>query len=68
MTTTVFDVVADLEAALVDVVHWASEHPWCIQAAAVVSTALDGTVDVRVSYRRTDLWMIGSAQPVGRSR
>jgi hypothetical protein len=63
MTTTVVDVVAALE----DVVHRASEHPWCVQAAAVISTALDGTVDVRVSYSRTDPWTIGSAQPVGRS-
>ncbi|MGH3886599.1 MAG: Nif3-like dinuclear metal center hexameric protein [Pseudonocardiaceae bacterium] len=52
--------------ALVDVAHWASEHPWCAQAAAVVSAALGGTVDVRVSYRRTDPWTIGSAQPAGR--
>jgi dinuclear metal center YbgI/SA1388 family protein len=52
--------------ALVDVAHWASEHPWCEQAAAVVSAALGGTVDVHVSYRRTDPWTIGSAQPAGR--
>ena len=45
--------------ALVDVAHWASEHPWCPQAAAVISTALGGTVDVHVSYRRTDPWTIG---------
>jgi putative NIF3 family GTP cyclohydrolase 1 type 2 len=47
--------------ALVDVAHWASEHPRCAQAAAVVSAAFGGTVDVRISYRRTDPWMIGSA-------
>ena len=57
--------------ALVDVAHWASEHPWCAQAAAVVSAALGGTVDVYVSYRRTDPWTIGltrsdRAQPDGR--
>lgn len=52
--------------ALVDLAHWASEHPWCEQAAKVVSTALGGTVDVHVSYRRTDPWTIGSAQPPGR--
>jgi putative NIF3 family GTP cyclohydrolase 1 type 2 len=52
--------------ALVDVAHWASEHPWCEQAAAVVSAALGGTVEVHVSYRRTDPWTIGSAQPAGR--
>ena len=53
--------------ALVDVAHWASEHPWCAQAASVVSAALGGTVDVRVSQRRTDPWTIGSAEPSGRS-
>lgn len=46
--------------ALVDVAHWASEQPWCEQAAAVVSAALGGTVNVHVSYRRTDPWTIGS--------
>ena len=52
--------------ALIDLAHWASEHPWCEQAAKVVSTALGGTVDVHVSYRRTDPWTIGSAQPARR--
>ena len=52
--------------ALVDVAHWASEHPWCEQAATVLGCALGGTVDVHVSYRRTDPWTIGSAQPPGR--
>lgn len=53
--------------ALVDVAHWASEHPWCAQAASVVSAALGGTVDVRVSQRRTDPWTLGSADASGRS-
>ncbi|MGH4015744.1 MAG: Nif3-like dinuclear metal center hexameric protein [Pseudonocardiaceae bacterium] len=53
--------------ALVDVAHWASEHPWCAQAASVLSAALGGTVDVRVSHRRTDPWTIGSAEASGRS-
>ncbi|MDQ4009502.1 MAG: Nif3-like dinuclear metal center hexameric protein [Actinomycetota bacterium] len=57
--------------ALVDVAHWASEHPWCAQAAAVISAALGGTVDAHVSYRCTDPWTIGltrsdRAQPDGR--
>ncbi len=51
---------------LVDVAHWASEHPWCEQAAAVISAALGGTVNVHVSHRRTDPWTIGSVQPPGR--
>lgn len=45
--------------ALVDVAHWASEQPWCAQAAGVVATALGGTVDVHVSTRRTDPWTLG---------
>jgi dinuclear metal center YbgI/SA1388 family protein len=46
--------------ALVDVAHWASEWPWCAQAADVLRTALGGSVEVRVSTRRTDPWSIGS--------
>jgi dinuclear metal center YbgI/SA1388 family protein len=44
--------------ALVDVGHWASEQPWCAQAAAVVAGALGGTVEVTVSTRRTDPWTL----------
>lgn len=47
--------------ALVDVAHWASEWPWCRQAASVVVDALAGTVDVTVSHRRTDPWTVGVA-------
>ncbi|MFR9729516.1 Nif3-like dinuclear metal center hexameric protein [Saccharopolyspora sp. MS10] len=42
--------------ALVDVAHWASEWPWCQQAADVVGAALPDTVEVLVSTRRTDPW------------
>ncbi|MGH3697576.1 MAG: Nif3-like dinuclear metal center hexameric protein [Pseudonocardiaceae bacterium] len=52
--------------ALVDVAHWASEHPWCGQAAAVLAAALGGTVDVHISFSRTDPWTIGSAPTSGR--
>jgi hypothetical protein len=48
--------------ALVDVAHWASEWPWCAQAARVVREALGGSVEVRVSTRRTDPWTIGRKQ------
>jgi dinuclear metal center YbgI/SA1388 family protein len=48
--------------ALVDVAHWASEWPWCAQAAAVVRAAAGGSVEVRVSARRTDPWTIGRKQ------
>jgi dinuclear metal center YbgI/SA1388 family protein len=44
--------------ALVDVAHWASEQPWCAQAAEVMITALGGTVEITVSHRRTDPWTI----------
>jgi dinuclear metal center YbgI/SA1388 family protein len=42
--------------ALVDVAHWASEWPWCSQAADVVRKTLAGSVEVRVSRRCTDPW------------
>jgi len=55
--------------ALVDIAHWASEWPWCRQAAAVVVDALAGTVDVTVSHRRTDPWTVGIApDPLGGHR
>ena len=40
--------------ALVDVAHWASEWPWCEQAAAILRDVLGGNVDITVSTRRTD--------------
>ena len=46
--------------ALVDVAHWASEWPWCAQAAEIVRAATGGSVEVRVSTRRTDPWTLGS--------
>jgi putative NIF3 family GTP cyclohydrolase 1 type 2 len=49
--------------ALVDVAHWASEHPWCAQAASVIERALGGTVEARVSWRRTDPWSVGVTAP-----
>ena len=48
--------------ALVDVAHWASEWPWCAQAADVVRAATDGNVDVRVSERRTDPWSVATGR------
>ena len=49
--------------ALIDVAHWASEQPWCAQAAGVVTAALGGTVEVTVSNRRTDPWTIAGRTP-----
>lgn len=51
--------------ALVDVAHWASELPWCTQAAGVVTAALGGTVAARVSSRRTDPWTLGARHELG---
>lgn len=48
--------------ALVDVAHWASEHPWCAQAAAVLARAAPD-LDITVSTTRTDAWTVG--QPSG---
>lgn len=46
--------------ALVDVAHWASEWPWCEQAAEILREAFGGRVDVLVSTRRTDPWTVGA--------
>ena len=58
--------------ALVDVAHWASEWPWCEQAADILRTATSGTVDVFVSTRRTDPWTVAATSRTsdnpGRSR
>ncbi|WP_329787649.1 Nif3-like dinuclear metal center hexameric protein [Lentzea sp. DG1S-22] len=47
--------------ALVDVAHWASEWPWCEQAAEILRAAVGGRVDVLVSTRRTDPWTVGAS-------
>lgn len=49
--------------ALIDVAHWASEHPWCAQAASVISHAFGGTVEACVSWRRTDPWSLSAVSP-----
>ncbi|MCP3801160.1 Nif3-like dinuclear metal center hexameric protein [Allokutzneria sp. A3M-2-11 16] len=51
---------ADLPA-LVDVSHWASEWPWCEQAARVIRDAFGGNVQVHVSTRRTDPWTLSAS-------
>ncbi len=53
--------------ALVDVSHWASEWPWCQQAADTVAAALPDTVEVLVSTRRTDPWTTHSAGAITHS-
>ncbi|WP_046319394.1 Nif3-like dinuclear metal center hexameric protein [Mycobacterium sp. UM_Kg1] len=42
--------------ALVDVAHWASEYPWCAQAADILRSHFGATLPVRVSTLRTDPW------------
>ena len=44
--------------ALVDVAHWASEWPWCGRRPTSCAAALGGSVEVRVSRRRTDPWTV----------
>ena len=43
---------------LVDVAHWASEYPWCAQAADVVRTHFGAALPVTVCPLRTDPWNI----------
>ncbi|MFZ2174042.1 MAG: Nif3-like dinuclear metal center hexameric protein [Rhodococcus sp. (in: high G+C Gram-positive bacteria)] len=49
--------------ALVDVAHWASEHPWCQQAKDLLDGVFASTPgwQVRVSPVRTDPWSVGAA-------
>lgn len=47
--------------ALVDVAHWASEFPWCRQAADLLATHFSGALPVHVCAVRTDPWNLGSS-------
>lgn len=47
--------------ALVDVAHWASEFPWCEQAAQVLRGQFGDALTVRVCTVRTDPWNVESA-------
>ncbi|WP_396933994.1 Nif3-like dinuclear metal center hexameric protein [Mycolicibacterium sp.] len=46
--------------ALVDVAHWASEFPWCAQAAGVLRAHFGDALPVRVCPVRTDPWNVES--------
>jgi dinuclear metal center YbgI/SA1388 family protein len=46
------------DVALIDVAHWASEYPWCEQAADILRSAFDSALAVRVCSIRTDPWNI----------
>lgn len=45
--------------ALIDVAHWASEFPWCDQAAGILRSHFGAALPVRVCTIRTDPWNIG---------
>ncbi|MGB8388592.1 Nif3-like dinuclear metal center hexameric protein [Mycobacterium sp.] len=47
------------DVALVDVAHWASEFPWCNQAADILRSRFGAALPVRVCTIRTDPWNMG---------
>ncbi|HEX5255371.1 MAG TPA: Nif3-like dinuclear metal center hexameric protein [Mycobacterium sp.] len=46
------------DVALIDVAHWASEFPWCEQAAGLLRSRFGAELPVRVSSIRTDPWNV----------
>ncbi|MGB3231734.1 MAG: Nif3-like dinuclear metal center hexameric protein [Mycobacterium sp.] len=46
------------DVALVDVAHWASEFPWCHQAAQLLRNHFGASLPVTVSDVRTDPWNV----------
>jgi len=46
------------DVALIDVAHWASEYPWCTQAADLLRRHFGDSLPVRVSAVRTDPWNV----------
>lgn len=46
------------DVALIDVAHWASEFPWCTQAADKLRSHFGDSLPVRVSAIRTDPWNV----------
>lgn len=46
------------DVALIDVAHWASEYPWCDQAAELLRNQFGDALEVRVSAIRTDPWNV----------
>ena len=46
------------DVALVDVAHWASEYPWCTQAANLLRGHFGDSLPVRISAVRTDPWNV----------
>ena len=54
------------DMALVDVAHWASELPWCEQAADLLRSRFGAALPVRVCKIRTDPWNMGHMGNMGR--
>lgn len=55
--------------ALIDVAHWATEFPWCEQAAELLRSRFGAALPVRVCTLRTDPWTMGqSANDTGGGR
>lgn len=50
------------DLALVDVAHWASEYPWCSQAAELLRSRFGDALPVSVCPVRTDPWNIGTRE------
>ncbi|MEY8566635.1 Nif3-like dinuclear metal center hexameric protein [Corynebacteriaceae bacterium 7-707] len=48
--------------AVIDTAHWASEFPWCSQAAEIIAGA-DPRLTVEVSDLRTDPWTLHAPSP-----
>jgi dinuclear metal center YbgI/SA1388 family protein len=46
------------DVALIDVAHWASEFPWCEQAADALRSAFGAALTIDVCRIRTDPWNI----------
>ena len=46
--------------ALVDVAHWASEYPWCGQAAELLRSAFGAALPVHICAVRTDPWNLSA--------
>ena len=46
------------DVALVDVAHWASEFPWCTQAAELLRGEFGDSLPVRICMVRTDPWNV----------
>ena len=46
------------DVALIDVAHWASEYPWCEQAADILRSVFGADLPVRVCPIRTDPWNV----------